>query len=53
MWLIIIAAVWAAGVLFLLAFLRGASIANETYDAAISRALGNFHSYRHDLPRAA
>jgi hypothetical protein len=53
MWLIIIAAVWVAGALLLIAFLRGASIANESYDIVISRVLKQAHFERHDLPRAA
>lgn len=53
MWLIIIAAVWVAGALLFLAFLHGASIVNETYDAAISRSLNDAYSERPDLPKAA
>ncbi len=48
MWMFIIGALWMLGVGLLLAFLRGASIANQCYDAghdiAIRRALNNIPS---------
>ena len=47
MWIVVIGVMWAIGVLFLVAFIRGASIANRCYDhgheAAVLRVI-NAHS---------